>query len=394
MKIIVADDDASQRGYVAGLLHRAGHECILCAGGAEVLTALQQTEAALVVSDVQMPDFDGLKVSRAIRSADYGRYVYVLLITTSGGSGDYVQCLEAGADDFMSKPVDRATLAVRITAAQRILNYDQALQAQTRKLGLAQEQIQRDLAAAGHAQRALLPAAILNSVKGCKIAPLFMPAHHVSGDMFNYFPLSEGRIGFYAADVAGHGVRSALVAVTLGHTLSPDYFANYVVDAGSSELFRPSLLAGVLNQRFTEPDYEDTYFTLIAGVIDCPTNRVHFCQAGHPSPLLINRAGEAEWHGDGGYPIGLVSDAVWTDETVHFDPGSRFIVHSDGITEAASADGEIFGEHRLLTFVTKRRGESVGSLTADLAQEISQWMGGAPMNDDVTMIAIERLGED
>ena len=141
MLIIVADDDASQRLYTAALLRRAGHECIVCSGGAEVIAALERTDAALVVSDVHMPDVDGLAVCRTIRSTDYGRYVYILLITATGDRSDYVRCLEAGADDFMTKPVELAVLAIRVTAARRILAYDQTLQAQARTLAAARAQL-------------------------------------------------------------------------------------------------------------------------------------------------------------------------------------------------------------------------------------------------------------
>ena len=245
------------------------------------------------------------------------------------------------------------------------------------------------------AQRALLPVAGKHRLQGCEIAQLFIPADSLSGDMFNYFAVEGDRIGFYAADVAGHGVRAALVAATLGHIISPSYFTERRSTRRGDHIevsadLDPGRLPARLNQRFIQPDYGDTYFTLLSGIIDCSADLLSFCQAGHPHPLILRADGSTAWIGDGGLPVGLFEDATWTTEKVRFSSGTRLIVHSDGITEASAPDGELFGEDRLLAFCRERRIKSASKMCDELAEELRRWMGDRPNDDDVTMIVIDR----
>ena len=387
MRVVVADDDLSQRFYLSGLLDRMGHEALLAADGGEALELLERSDISVVISDIEMPGIDGLDLARAVRARSFGRYIYVVLVTGRDRPQDYVLGLDAGADDFMSKPVEPPILEVRLRAAQRLLTYERELQVKSRHLAQAKQQIEDDLAAAGDTQRALLPKHDLK-LGACLVQRLFMPSQFVSGDMFNYFALGEDRIGFYAADVSGHGVRPALLAASLGHLITPDIFAETVLPNGSPPT--PERLAERLNRRFVNDEDVSNYFSFLCGVIDQPAREVVLCQAGHPHPLLISGGGEHRWLGDGGTPLGLFAGVEYERTTHRFGPGDRLIVHSDGITEAVDATGAQYGDERFASFALDHRDALARDLCEQLIPTLSAWTGQAEFKDDISMIVFDR----
>lgn len=121
MRVVVAEDSAVQRTFLATLLQRLGYEPVLAANGREALAAIQREEIPLLVSDWQMPDIDGLELCRRLRAPERKAYTYIILLTMLSGKSRYLEGLEAGADDFLTKPVDPDELAARLKVGERII---------------------------------------------------------------------------------------------------------------------------------------------------------------------------------------------------------------------------------------------------------------------------------
>ncbi len=389
MKVVVADDDLSQRFYIAAVLRRLGHVALQANDGLSAIDALRSSDATMLICDIEMPGMDGMQLVRLIRQEAFNRYIYVLMITGRDRPKDRVAGLEAGADDFMNKPVDPSILELRIRAAQRLFAYEQELQAKNHRIELAYLQIQDDLDAAARAQRQLLPAAAVK-ISSCCFSSSFLPSRSVSGDIFGYFPLGTGEVGLYAADVAGHGVRAALSAVALGHMISPDYFRELVTNEVNANAPRPEWLAYALDHRFGSYQTDDSYFTLFAAAIVESSDTLHYCQAGYPGPLLMRKDGDLEWIGDGGMPVAMLPDADFEGKCVAFLPGDRLVIHSDGITEAMNPAGQAFGDHRFADFMAQRRSNPPSIVFEELAVRLQDWTGDASLQDDVTLILIDR----
>jgi CheY-like chemotaxis protein len=107
---------------------------MVAVNGAEAWRLLENTEYPVVISDWMMPEMDGLELIRRIRARAAARYVYTLLLTARSQKEDVVEGMEAGADDFVTKPFDRDELRVRLRAAERILGLEHSLAEQTRIL--------------------------------------------------------------------------------------------------------------------------------------------------------------------------------------------------------------------------------------------------------------------
>jgi len=130
MNILVVDDDPRLRFLLQGTLASLGHSAALAKDGIEALTAFERCHVPLVISDRLMPGMDGLELCRRIRKANRSQYTYFILLTAVEGKSSYLDGMNAGADDFITKPFDRDVLAARIAVAERILK----LQSQVKQL--------------------------------------------------------------------------------------------------------------------------------------------------------------------------------------------------------------------------------------------------------------------
>lgn len=138
MKVLIAEDDAVSRRLLRSYLERWGHEVVEASDGGAALGAFQAAEFGLVVSDWMMPVLDGVELTRRIRRTERSGYVYIILLTAKSQKQDLVEGMEAGADDFITKPFDRDELRVRVQAGERIIRLERDLAAKNRSLREAQ----------------------------------------------------------------------------------------------------------------------------------------------------------------------------------------------------------------------------------------------------------------
>ena len=130
MHILIVDDDATSRVILRTALRKLGHQVSSSSTGVEALQVFQSRAVPLLISDVLMPDLDGLHLCQAIRASRQHSYTYIILLTATGGKFGCLAGLQAGADDFITKPFDEDLLAARLVVAERLLN----LQSQVHQL--------------------------------------------------------------------------------------------------------------------------------------------------------------------------------------------------------------------------------------------------------------------
>ncbi|MEV7662992.1 diguanylate cyclase [Paenarthrobacter sp. NPDC089316] len=120
MKILIADDDQISRMITKAAVEQSGHECIVAVDGDSAWQLFKEHSPEAVVTDLMMPGLNGLDLCRAIRAVEEDRYTYVILVTSHGSRQDVLAGMEAGADDYVTKPLDPFSLHIRLLAAQRI----------------------------------------------------------------------------------------------------------------------------------------------------------------------------------------------------------------------------------------------------------------------------------
>jgi CheY-like chemotaxis protein len=131
VKVLIAEDDRAANLLLRKVLERLGHQVVATANGADALEQLtRKDDIHAVITDWMMPALNGLELCKHIRAREQARYVYVLVTTARRGKKRYLEALEAGADDFILKPIDEEELGARLRVAERILG----LQAEMKQL--------------------------------------------------------------------------------------------------------------------------------------------------------------------------------------------------------------------------------------------------------------------
>ena len=134
MKILIADDDAVSRRLLQSYLEKWGHEVTVAEDGDAAWRAFEAEPFPIVISDWMMPGMDGVELVRRIRGHERAGYVYTVLVTARAQKEDVVEGMEAGADDFVTKPFDRDELRVRLRAGERIVQLERELAAARARL--------------------------------------------------------------------------------------------------------------------------------------------------------------------------------------------------------------------------------------------------------------------
>lgn len=398
MRVLLADDDLISRAMLARVLTTWDHEVTSVADGIEAWEAFRNQPFPLVISDWMMPNMDGLELVRRIRDRPDEGYVYILLLTARSEKEDVVEGMEAGADDFVTKPFDEGELRSRLRAGERILRLEQNLAQRNRDLEAANGRMKRDLEAAARIQKSLLPVS-LPETNGLRISWAFEPCDELAGDILNVFPLDEQHIGLYVLDVSGHGVPSALLSVTLSRLLTPAFeqsslLKRRVKQPPHYDITPPERVAAYLNRQFPLDERTGQYFTLLYGILDTRSLELRYAQAGQPPPIHIAADGAARMLEGGGLPIGFSEEGVWEPGVVRLCPGDRLYLYSDGAYEALSPSEERFGFDRLLGTFRDSRSLDIEQSVRETVVRLREWIGpGRPPYDDVTLLALEATGD-
>ncbi len=385
MRILVVDDDPAIRILMESKLKAWRHTVSTAGNGRDAWRMLEKEQVDVVISDWSMPEMDGLELCRLIRGGQSPTYQYVILCTGKSERADFLAGMDAGADDFMTKPIDSVDLQVRLRAAQRILDANA-------ELALSNAIMKRDREAGSHIQRQLLPTGGQIHPR-VKTAAFFVPSLDLAGDMYNCFTAGPRYVIFYQLDVSGHGIPSALMSFYLSRLLVAES-GSPILKPNSSpaalDLLPPAQVVQALNRRFQDED--DLYFTMLYGYVDTETLEARLCQAGHPAPFRLTAEGKASVLGAGGFPVGLWPGIDYEETRVQLESGDRLILYSDGITDCQNQAGEAYSIERFETALKTRSASSLNALVEGLQEDISSWRGSPEFLDDISLLALEFRG--
>ena len=261
---------------------------------------------------------------------------------------------------------------------------------QNQDLSQANQRMKNDLDAAARVQQTLLPDN-LPEVEGLSFAWSYRPCDELAGDALNIVRINDDVIAVYLLDVSGHGVPAALLSVTATRGLNhrAGGAASLVAGAGANpEAVDPAQVASRLNSLYPMASNGNHYFTMIYGLLDIHTRRLRFTVAGHPAPILAPTGKPAMRLDLPGFPIGMIGTAEYDESMIELQPGDRLYLYSDGLTEEVSAQGEEFGDERLLSAIADGRALSLSDSVESLVQRVIAWRGEDHLRDDVSILAI------
>jgi sigma-B regulation protein RsbU (phosphoserine phosphatase) len=192
----------------------------------------------------------------------------------------------------------------------------------------------------------------------------------------------SGQLGVLVADVSGHGVPAALIASMVKIALAVQ----------ENEIHDPGVVLTRMNRALCGR-FELAYVTATFALIDPAAGRLSYAVAGHPSPLLLRAGGRLESLDQRGLVLGFLPDASYSSSVVPgLAGGDRLVFYTDGITEAARADGEFFGDRQFQRLLAGSEKESADRFVPALVDAARRW-SGADFADDVTLVVVDVAGE-
>lgn len=206
------------------------------------------------------------------------------------------------------------------------------------------------------------------------------PAREVGGDFYDFFWVDSRRLAMVIADVSGKGVPAALFMV-IGKTLIKDRT-------------RPGLALGEVfmevNRLLCESNREGLFITAFECVLDLVTGELRYVNAGHEKPYLMRGGkGYERYPVKPGFVLAGFEDMTYEEGKTVLAPGDKIFLHTDGVTEAADAGEELYGDIRLKAVLDRNREKTPEELLAAVKEDIDQFAKGAPQFDDITMLALE-----
>jgi cell shape-determining protein MreC len=261
-----------------------------------------------------------------------------------------------------------------------LLENDRAPEDATDLSGVTQaqeaERIREEVKLAQELQRSILPDAA-PTVYGLSVAHLCCPSSEVGGDYFDFYPLGPDRLLVAIGDASGHGLDSSMVSSMAKSALYTQVSAGRSLEETMAEMNR--LMYDTLGKR--------RLMTLALLEFDAKLRRLSWVNAGQVYPL-IRRQGEILELEHSSYPLGVRRDTRYERQEMALEPGDLVLLLTDGLFEAAAADGEIYGWDRVLD---RLRNLELGEMKAavdDLAEDLWRHLGETPLQDDVTLIAV------
>jgi len=246
------------------------------------------------------------------------------------------------------------------------------------------KRLDHDLEIARDIQRVLLPAEP-PSVNGFEISGINVPARQVSGDYFDYIKVDEERLGVAIADVSGKGVPASLIMA----------ICRSVLRSQAAQNPSPADVLKKVNRQLYPDIKEDMFISMAYLILDHVHNGVTLARAGHDAPLLYKQSSQSVTPVKPpgmvvGIDSGNVFDRITGDFPIRLERDDCLVLYTDGVTEALDADGNEFGVERTMQSVRASAGHGAQAIIARLIDDLRNFVGSHPQNDDITLIAIRK----
>ncbi len=373
-QILIIDDDSTTQLLLERTLVMQGYDITLASDGEEGLIKAKTIRPALIICDWIMPRKNGLEVCCQIKSTPELSTTFFILLTSLDSIEDRVKGLDAGADDFLCKPIEMNELQARVRAGLRLHQLSKDLQNQKQLL-------EAELAEAAEYVSTILPEPLQHpslSINAC-----FIPSRQLGGDSFDYFWLDDRHLVFYLLDVSGHGLRASLPSLAVINLLRSRGLYNV-------DYYQPNTVLHGLNQTFQMSDRNDKYFTIWYGVYDQKNRNLTYSSAGHPPAILLEPTSSnvEQRLKTPGVPVGMFPDIKYVNASCQIAANSSLYVFSDGIYEVEPQTNSHWGLDRLINLLKKYQQTPERDLQR-LLQYVRTWHPNFQFEDDLSILQID-----
>ncbi|NMI05934.1 fused response regulator/phosphatase [Paenibacillus sp. SZ31] len=337
MRILIVDDNPTNVIIIREILKKENYRDIVTASSAmemfEVLGIGEESneprprpsDIDLILLDMMMPEMDGIEACSIVQKFENLKDIPIIMVTAIGDSKKLAEALDAGASDYVTKPINKVELMARIRLALRLKQEKDWHKERDQR-------IQDELKLAAMVQNAVLSPAIRDPL--FQVHAIYKPSFELAGDLYSWYPLGEGRYGVLLLDMMGHGISSSLFTMFIASVLK-DTVTTYV---------DPEKVIQELNRRFNQLHLEKQlvqyYFTAIYLVVDTRMKRIDYVNAGHPPALFFRNDGSVTTFDSVCCPVGLFDKMDIEPQTIHYEGDGHIALYTDGLLEAVQGGQE------------------------------------------------------
>jgi sigma-B regulation protein RsbU (phosphoserine phosphatase) len=368
--ILLVDDNPTNLQVLFQTLEGVGCKLLIAKNGNGALTIARKALPDLILLDIMMPDIDGYEVCRQLKADPATAAIPVIFLSALGETEDKVKGLHLGAVDYITKPFQPDEVIARVNTHLTIDRLKREVESQ-------KDQLEHELEVVSEVQRKLLPKK-LPEIDGFKLAVHYETSRYAGGDYYDIIKIPGNQWGFLIADAEGH---SAPAAVLMAMTCA--LFRAYPDSADD-----PAAVLHYLNQHLCKVA-DPSFMTALYAVYDVGQQTMRIARAGQPLPMIYRSSEKNVFELDcpGVYPLGIEPYDIEIPLTeIKLMPGDRFLVYTDGLSERFNAEGEYYGEERLLQPLATDSVSTPQDVVAAIMRDVEQFAGDHPADDDQALL--------
>ena len=378
--VLIADDSDSDRLILKTLVARQGHDVVMAADGFEAVEQYRKYQPQIVLLDVMMPRMDGMEAARLIKSLAGEVLVPIIFLTSLSDADALARCLEAGGDDFLSKPYNRIIIEAKINAFNRMRLLQKTLSHQRDLIHARNEALLSEQ---------LFAKRVFDNIAhtGCLDAPNIhyhaSPLSLFNGDILFACPRPSGGMHILIGDFTGHGLPAAIGAMPVAE----------IFYGMTSKGFSCTDVLREINQKLKRILPTGMFCCAVFVEADFHLNQIRIWNGGLPDAYLVSVDGDILPLPSMHLPLGVLGPDRFSADVEHLwtEPGDSLLLVTDGILEAENSAGEMYGDARLRESLT-RAADGYSLFDAVLAG-IGAFTGEAFVQDDLTVVTMEMVDE-
>jgi sigma-B regulation protein RsbU (phosphoserine phosphatase) len=396
MRVMVVDDTEANIDVLIETLGN-DYKVVVAMDGESALEDIKRYPPDLILLDIMMPSMDGYEVCKKLKEDKITRDIPLIFLTALKEEGDEARGLELGAIDYITKPFNPDLVKARVRnhlELKRHKNHlEELVHAKTLEivehqrlefqLRSAKEKIENELSIASQIQNSFLPSTLRsNSKRGeFDLHAVMTPAREVGGDFYDFFWLNDTNLVLIIADVSDKSIPAALymmVSRTMFRSLS-------------RQIKSPAKVLAEANNLICEENETGMFITAFLAYYNMDSGTMSFANAGHHPAILLESSGAMQVIShQHGMALGIMPMVDYIEASVQLVAGQTVFLYTDGVTEALSPHGELFGTTRLNKLLNQSAGLDLSQLLIQIDASLKEFQQGH-QHDDITMLALKKL---
>lgn len=379
VKVLLVDDQKIIFESLRRMLADEGDiEFAYCCDPTKAIDMANEFEPTVILQDLLMPEMEGMTLVRYFRANPKTKEVPLIVLSVKEEPEVKSEAFANGANDYLVKLPSKEEVLARLRYHSKgyisLLERNEAFE----KLAKSQLALQKELAEAADYVRSLLPEPLSGEIA---TSWKFHPSAQLGGDAFGYHWLDSDNFAIYLLDVCGHGVKAALLSISVINVLRSQSLPG-------ADFLQPASVLSELNQAFPMEKNQHMFFSMWYGVYNRQLKNLVYSSGGHPPAFLINERHQVIELDTDGVLVGAFSDSKFAQETTMMHIPSRLVVYSDGVFELDKPD-----QTKVTFSEFKEQFETLVKREGQIVEKIESWargiQGQGKFDDDFSVLEVK-----